>query len=239
MFYQAALPKRVWDLAIEVMDLFECVKLNEQKLNLSTLLTKPVFKQQYLAPIHRLEKHDQFTLLQKVVDGECSLSELKSEASELKHFHALRAAFLRLTNAETWEEAEEKYPVFVTDTQLRKFLKVDLTKAIPHSFMDFCTRAKLSETELDAASSSSVIKDVCSYDYILTSKLKQLLGQAIKDVYPYFRGAHLAIVSIGLVYKLQALYIDGIPICNNYSYHICVVNCFFNPDVSRMLLKSW
>ena len=105
IFYQASLPKRVWDMAMEVMDLFENAKLKSQKLNLTTFLMKPEFKQQYLAAIRRLDEHDQCTVLQKVIDGSCSLAEMKTEAGEMKQINALQAAFLRLTNTETWQEA--------------------------------------------------------------------------------------------------------------------------------------
>ena len=74
----------MWELATEVMDQFEYAKLKGQKLNLSTLLTKPEFKQQYLAPIRRLEEADQCQLLRKVVDGTCSLADLKAQAVEIK-----------------------------------------------------------------------------------------------------------------------------------------------------------
>ena len=66
IFSQASFPKRVWDLAVEVMDLFQQAKLKGQKLNLSTLLTKPEFKQQYFAPIRRLAEDEQSYLLRKV-----------------------------------------------------------------------------------------------------------------------------------------------------------------------------
>ena len=66
IFSQASFPKRVWDLAVEAMDLFQQAKLKGQKLNLSTLLTKPEFKQQYFAPIRRLAEDEQSYLLRKV-----------------------------------------------------------------------------------------------------------------------------------------------------------------------------
>lgn len=66
IFSQAAFTKKVWDLATEVMDVFEHAKLKGQKLNLSTLLTKPEFKQQYFAPIRRLDESEQCYLLTKV-----------------------------------------------------------------------------------------------------------------------------------------------------------------------------
>ena len=59
IFSQASLPRRVWDVAVKVMDLFENAKLKGQKLNLATLTTKPEFKQQYLAPIRSLDEADQ------------------------------------------------------------------------------------------------------------------------------------------------------------------------------------
>ena len=59
IFSQASLPKHVWGVAVKVMDLFENAKLKGQKLNLSTLTTKPEFKQQYLAPIRCMEEADQ------------------------------------------------------------------------------------------------------------------------------------------------------------------------------------
>ena len=198
IFYQAALPKRVWNMAIEVMDLFENAKLKGQKLNLSTLLTKPEFKQQYLAPIRRLNEHDQCTLLQEVINGGCSLADLKMKAGEIKQMNALQAAFLRLTNTETWEEAQEKYPLFASDAQLRKFLKVDLNKSVPQSFIDFCTRAKLSEAQSETPS-GPVVKLGTSVGYVLSAKITELSGQTVKAIYPEFRGANLSIVTFDTV----------------------------------------
>ena len=101
------------------MDLFEQAKLKGQRLNLSTLLTKPEFKQQYFAPIRRLEESEQCCLLTKVgiyplsippiqwflciqvINGECSLADLKVEAADLKQMRALKTAFLHLTNTDT------------------------------------------------------------------------------------------------------------------------------------------
>ena len=69
IYSHESLPIRVWELVVEVMDLFENVKLKGQKLNMSSLLTKPEFKQQCLATIWGLKEDDQVTLLRKVVSG--------------------------------------------------------------------------------------------------------------------------------------------------------------------------
>ena len=195
IFYQAALSKEVWDLATEVMNLFEKAKLKGQKLNLSTLLTKPEFKQQYLAPIRRLQPPDQTSLLQKVISGECSLSELKEAATEIKQMSALRAAFVRLVNVESWEEAQEKFPLFATTEELRKFRKIDLNKCVPQSFADFCTRAKLS-TGQSQDGNGLQIKLGNVEGYILKGKITELSGQQIKSVFSSFRGANLTIASL-------------------------------------------
>lgn len=196
IYSQASLPLRVWELVVEVMDLFENVKLKGQKLNLSSLLTKPEFKQQYLAPIRRLEEDDQVSLLRKVVSGEWSLQELKMGAAEMKQMIAVKTAFLRLTNTRTWEEAEERYPTFASENQLHNFVRLDLSKAIPQSFADFCTRAKLSEGQSDSAVPESVFVQHGSFvAHIVVSKMTELSGQRIKGAYPNFRGANLTLTS--------------------------------------------
>ena len=194
IFYQTALSKNVWDLACEVMDLFEKAKLKGQKLNLSTLLTKPEFKQQYLAPIRKLEPADQATLLQNVISGECSLSELKEAEAQIKQMGALRTAFVRLVNVETWEEAQAKFPLFATDKELRKFRKIDLNKCVPQSFTDFCTRAKLSTGQSQDGGSRITLGNV--EGYVLKGKITELGGQQIKSVFSEFRGANLTIASL-------------------------------------------
>ena len=69
-------------LVVEVMNMFGNVKLKSQKLNLTTLMSNPEFKQQYLPPIRSLDD-DQCTLPTQVIKGECSLSELTVQAAEL------------------------------------------------------------------------------------------------------------------------------------------------------------
>lgn len=113
IFKQASLPKPVWDLAVQVMDLFEKGKLKNQKLNLIALLYKPEFKQQYLAPIHSLPVDDQVAILNKVIVKEISLSERKTVANDVKCMHDLKLTFIKLTNCTSWENTVEAFPKFV------------------------------------------------------------------------------------------------------------------------------
>lgn len=123
-----------------------------QKLRLATLLHKPDFN--YLTPIRSLAQEHQCTLLQRVVELELSLSELQSEANNLKQQLALKKAFVKLTNVESWEEAQEKFPHFATQEQLGRFIHIDLKKK---SFTDFCHRAKTSGSQSVVSSSSTVV----------------------------------------------------------------------------------
>ena len=133
------------------MDLFEQSKLKAQKLRMSTLLQKPEFKQNYLAPIRTLPISDQCLLLQKVIAGETSLTEL-----QLKQKAALKTAFAKLTNVESWDQAVDKFPAFATDDQLNRFLGIDIRKTIPKAFVSFCQRAKSYSAD-DASPAASIV----------------------------------------------------------------------------------
>ena len=184
---------------MNVMDLFERAKLKGQRLNLSTLLAKPEFKQQYLAPIRALDEEVQVKLLTKLIDGEISLQELKGEADKVKQFRALHTAFLRLTNTETWEEAKQKFPHFASDKQMEKFMLCDLKKAVPKTFTDFCQRAKdsvaeelASEPELHPFSVSVGAVTIT----VVNSKVTEITGQKIRRSTRVFQGANLAVAQV-------------------------------------------
>jgi len=49
IYSQATVSRKVWLLVVEAMNMFGNVKLKSQKLNLTTLMSKPEFKLQYLA----------------------------------------------------------------------------------------------------------------------------------------------------------------------------------------------
>jgi len=149
------LPKPVWDLLIQIMDLFEEGKLKGQKLNLSKLLSKPEFKQQYIAPIQALSEDDQCALLQRVVQKGISLNELKELSASKKSMYTLKTLFVKLTNSDTWEKTVEIFPAYATEAKLSRFLGCDL-KNIPKPFLDFCHQAKISEVGNSTTESDSI-----------------------------------------------------------------------------------
>ena len=181
------------------MDLFERAKLKGQRLNLTTLLSKPEFKQQYFAPIRALDEDVQVELLTKLIDGEISLQELKGEADKVKQIRALHVAFLRLTNTKTWDEAQQKFPHFATDVQMEKFMLCNLKKSVPKTFLDFCQRAKDSVAEEHALNPELHPFSVTVQDRSITvvnSKLAEVTGQKIRRSTRVFQGAHLAVALV-------------------------------------------
>ena len=71
------------------------------------------------------------TPYEKVIEGECSLSELKARSAELKNVKALKAAFVKLTNTNSWEEAQESFLLFATENNLHRYIHIDLRKCTP------------------------------------------------------------------------------------------------------------
>lgn len=198
IFYQASLPKHVWDLAVQVMDLFEKAKLKDQKLRSTMATAKPDFKQQYLAPIRCLKSEDQCFLLERCKNGHLSLKDIKIEADALKKMYALKKGFVKLTNSKDWEDSISRYPRFACESQLKKFIGLDISKSFPQPFLDFCKWAKSSE---DAMSSNE--KDIgCMVklgDFVvftINAKISDLNGHIISSTYSKFRGADIISLSI-------------------------------------------
>ena len=205
IFSQAAMSKPVWTLAVKAMDLFKKSKLKGQKLKLSSLMSEPDFKQQYLAPIRTLQESDQCHLLQELIDGQITIVDLKAAAANMKQMESLKKAFLKLVNFDTWEETEEKLPVFTTHEQLQKFSKVDLKRGIPQSFTEYCARAKQSLEKLPATESSGVVINCsdsqCSL-YIMYLTFMELCNNKILATYEKFTGATLTVVCFDKVSHL-------------------------------------
>ena len=199
IFFQATLPKSVWELAVEIMNLFEQGRLKNQKLNMSSLVSKPQFKQQYLSPIRALPLSDQMAILQKVIDKECSIFDIKKIASDLKNMTSLKAAFVKLTNSESWQKSQEMYPAFATEDQLSRFIGCNLKQGIPKFFQDFCYRAKVNtectETQESSINFTSKSGIPITVD-VLCCKYNELNGQLIRNSQPSFNGIDLALIHI-------------------------------------------
>ena len=74
LFCQAAFPKGVWELAVQVMNMFENGEIKDQKLSKKNLLSTPRMKQNHFVPLHHLETIFQESALEKVLRQEFSTS---------------------------------------------------------------------------------------------------------------------------------------------------------------------
>ena len=215
--------KPVWILAVKVMDLFKKSKLKGQKLKLSFLMSEPDFKQQYLAPVRTLQESDQCHLLQRVIDCEITIADLKEAAANIKQMDCLKKAFLKLVNFDTWEEAEEKLPIFATQEQLQKFSKLDLKRGIPQSFTEYCSRAKQSLEQLpessDVVFSSS--DSQCSL-YVVHSTFTELCSNKILAAYDKFTGVSLAVVCFDEVSHVTTIHTHTHTHIQNLLLHVPV-----------------
>ena len=183
------------------MDLFEQGRLKGQKLSLSSLISKPQFKQQYLTPIRTLSQADQMSILQKVIDKQITILEVKKVASDLKCISGLKLAFLKLTNCELWDIASELYPPYATEAQLKRFTGINLKIGIPNSFQEFCRRAK-STTESTQSDREEALFTICKSGIpltvnILRARFTEVSGARIQSRQPAFSGIDLGIFTIG------------------------------------------
>ena len=112
--------------------------LKGQNLNMSHSLSKPEFKQQYLAPIRALSPSEQCDILEEVVRKEIALGDLKTLATKAKAMNSLKMLFTRLTNVDSWEMAQKRFPALATTSQLECFVGFDSKKTVPKAFQDFC-----------------------------------------------------------------------------------------------------
>ena len=202
------MPKQVWDLAVDVMNLFEKAKLKDQKLRSAMATTKPDFKQQYLAPIRCLNSEDQCFLLLRCKNGHLSLKEIKKEADVLKKMYVLKKGFIKLTNCKNWEDALSQFPQFACETQLRKFISFDMSKDFPQPFIDFCKRAKSSEQRArsdDEQEIGCAVKSDGVVAFAITAKLSEINGHTISSTYSKFSGADLIFLSIKQVCHVGVL----------------------------------
>jgi len=189
------------------MDLYKTgkIKLSScEQTNNKNRLTEPEFKQQYLAPIRTLKEHDQCCLLQKIINGELPILGLKAAAFTIKQIDMLKTTFLNHVNIDTWEEAQERLPLFAKTEVLAQFSHLNFSSSVPKSFTEFCTRAKESidmQTIEESSAGDLVIKsdETDSFTCIIKSAFTELYSARITAINPNFTGAALIVVSIDKV----------------------------------------
>ena len=172
--------------------MYEDGALKDQKLNKKHLTSIPEFKQHLLQPLHNLNPEYQAVLLQKVIDEDISLKELKDEASHFRALEAVKRAFIRCTNCRSWEDAKEKFPIYTKEDRITQFMRLDFRHNIPDVFQTFCQSALCSSNPTGGS-----VHTVNSVRVALVNgTLSTTSAQEIKEVDPAFTGAQLILASV-------------------------------------------
>ena len=176
--------------------MYEAGRLKDQKAQCGVKVTKPEFKQQHLAPIRCLNLTDQCDLLLKCKAKEISLVEMKKQAEILKKLDTLKKAFVKLTNARSWEDAKDQFQPFASEAELKKFTTLQIAKEVPQSFINFSKRAKTSKETGLSNTQDRITKYGELVAVTLQSNLSNISGQAIKAAYLNFNGADMILMSV-------------------------------------------
>ncbi len=167
--------------------MYELGSLKDQKLNKKHLQSTPEFKQHLLQPLHHLDVDFQNEILQKLIEEEISLKEMKTEAIHFRSLEAVKRAFLRCTNSISWRDACSKFPTFTEERRFNQFTTLDLRHGIPEAFKTYCQSALNYQ-----APSHGMVKTVKDARVaILIGSFESLSAQDVKDVDPSYSGAQL------------------------------------------------
>ena len=179
--------------------MYEQGKLKDQKLNRKQLRAAPEFKQHHFQSLHTLDTSFQQSILEKVADGEMTLSEMKEAAAHYRSMEQIKRGFIRCTNSRNWEAAVSVYPSFASEERLDKFIVFDLKKGIPDVFRTYCQTAIDSISDNGPqnerrASMTFKVGEVAVH--LVEGDLTKLSAQDIKKVHPPYSGAHLILTQI-------------------------------------------
>ena len=167
--------------------MYELGSLKDQKLNKKHLQSTPEFKQHLLQPLHHLDIDFQDEILQKLIEEDISLKEMKNEAIHFRALEAIKRAFLRCTNCASWKDACLNFPAFTEETRFNQFTGLDLRHQIPEVFKTYCQSALNSQ-----APSLGMVKTVNDARVpVVSGDFQSLSAQDIKDADSSYCGAQL------------------------------------------------
>ena len=127
VIHLAALPANTFAIIRSIFDLHSKGQLKGQKLPKSKKTPpKPLhLKGSNFKCLRGIEPSVAESLLSEVVDGQLSFSELPIQCQAIKQLGKIQAAFIKATNCETWDEAQDKFSYFATSEKLEPFKKLN------------------------------------------------------------------------------------------------------------------
>ena len=180
------------------MNKFEEGALKNQKLTKKQCISKPEFKQQYIQPIQSLPSDFQTEQLQKVLDNEIRIADLKEIAGKYRSMETIKKAFKNCTNVSSWEEARERFPRHTTAERLDSFTHLSFKDNVPEAFVSFCQAAL--QNELLEGSENMITSDECVGYFIKKDVKKTTYSEIREHGYKTFMGADLFIFKSSQVY---------------------------------------
>ena len=113
-------------------------------------------------------------------------------AQKHKRMADLKAKFCHLTNVSDWKEATRKFPTHATDRALEQFSEIDVSKATPAVFSEYCTSAVRWQTAEEPTASNILTfthqKQLC---WIIDGSPETYNPANLTALVPQFAGANL------------------------------------------------
>ena len=167
--------------------MFENGELKGQTLSKKQLLTKPEIKSTQFQCLFPLDEATQTTLLQAI-----GMKEMHLMAQKHKRMADLKAKFCHLTNVSDWKEATQKFPTHATDRALEQFSEINVSKATPAVFAEYCTSAMRWQTAEESGASNVLTfthqKQLC---WIIDGSPDTYNPANLTALVPQFAGANL------------------------------------------------
>ena len=160
VLFIASLPQDEYEIVLKIFEKFEVCDVKDQGLSrtqrAATRVSKLDCKGGYFKPLRGMDPIARRELLQQVLDGGMSFSELASACKYAKKMRDVQLTFMSYLDIPSREVAQDKYPDYTKKERLEPFLTSSFKKdSIPPSFVAFCQLAKQSLAQSCDSSNST------------------------------------------------------------------------------------
>ena len=142
IFFLASLPNETYKVLQEVYQQYEGGKLvRVPKSKCSSADVKLDCRGSNFKGLRNLDNHIVTDILKKMANKDIPFTTIGSYCKEIKNMRQLKEEFTWLVGASSWENAQELYPEFASESVLeRKFKGIPFTKDMP-AMTNFCQKA--------------------------------------------------------------------------------------------------
>ncbi|KAJ8033542.1 hypothetical protein HOLleu_23815 [Holothuria leucospilota] len=181
----------VVDLLDRVALMYENGKLKNQHLSPAQLIVPPDMKPYVFKYLPNLPASASNEILQQVVAGEMTLSELKSEAASLYKLLKVQEQFADIMGC-SWQMLEETHPFQCSREALEQFAKLPLKEAAA-KLRIYCRRLKAADVA-GTDSLASITGAAGTKGYFMEKDCLLLSSEELEHLVPGFPGADLIIL---------------------------------------------